>query len=174
MSDANKPAGQSVPPEAHSPEISRREMLRKTVFGTIGLFAAQAAVGSGIFMWPTKTTGFGGKVKVPKKLSEISASDPPLRVNEGKFYVSRVPEGVIALYWKCVHLGCTVPWNDAEGDFHCPCHGSVYTRYGQNIAGPAPRPLDYMTIEIKGDEIWVDTGDIQSRDHYDPKQLTKV
>jgi cytochrome b6-f complex iron-sulfur subunit len=175
MSEANKPAGAGAPPEAHSPEISRRELMRKAMFGTIGLFAAQAAVGSGVFMWPTKVTGFGGKVKVPKKVSEISPSDEPLRVNDGKFYLSRVPEGVIALYWRCVHLGCTVPWNKAEDAFHCPCHGSVYTRTGQNIAGPAPRPLDYMEVEITSDgEIIVDTGKIIQRDHHDPSHITKV
>lgn len=173
MSEANKPAG-SATPETHSPEISRREFARKAMFMTVGLFAAQAAVGSGVFMWPSKVTGFGGKVKVPKPLSEISPSDEPLRVTEGHFYISRLPEGIIALHWRCVHLGCTVPWVKAEDNFHCPCHGSVYTRTGKNIAGPAPRPLEYMEIEVKGDEIWVDTGKINIRDHDDPSQLTKV
>ena len=68
----------------------------------------------------------------------------------------------MALYWKCVHLGCTVPWVPAgKLDFHCPCHGSVYTYDGVRIAGPAPRPLDYMqlTVDPSG-EILVNTGKI--------------
>ncbi len=26
----------------------------------------------------------------------------------------------------CTHLGCVVPWNNAENKFMCPCHGSQY------------------------------------------------
>ena len=26
----------------------------------------------------------------------------------------------------CTHLGCVVPWNQAENKFMCPCHGSQY------------------------------------------------
>jgi cytochrome b6-f complex iron-sulfur subunit len=91
-----------------------------------------------------------------------------------------VPEGLLALYWKCVHLGCTVPWKPDEefqgnaGVFHCPCHGSIYLRTGQNVAGPAPRPLDLMEIELTGDKVVVNTGKITQRVQYVPEQTTKV
>ena len=55
---------------------------------------------------------------------------------------------MLALYWKCVHLGCTVPWNAGRSEFICPCHGSVYNPNGVRIAGPAPRPLDYMGVTV--------------------------
>jgi cytochrome b6-f complex iron-sulfur subunit len=91
-----------------------------------------------------------------------------------------VPEGLLALYWKCKHLGCTVPWKPDEdyqgnqGIFHCPCHGSIYLRNGQNVAGPAPQPLDYFPIEIAGGKISVDTGKPQTRVQFEPSQATKV
>src|SRR5690606_3614457 len=88
--------------------------------------------------------------------------------------ISRLPEGVIALYWRCPHLGCTVPWVDAQGLFICPCHGSVYEPTGQNIAGPAPRPMDYMRVEIRGGRLVVDTGDIRERDRHRPDHVTPV
>ena len=44
--------------------------------------------------------------------SPTSKSATSRSVREGKFYVTRVPEGFFALYWKCPHLGCTVPWAD--------------------------------------------------------------
>ena len=37
----------------------------------------------------------------------------------------------------CTHLGCHVNWIDAEQQFHCPCHGSVYTVEGRNEIGRA-------------------------------------
>jgi menaquinol-cytochrome c reductase iron-sulfur subunit len=57
----------------------------------------------------------------------------------------------------CSHLGCTVQlakMPDADGgfEFHCPCHGSMFRADGTNFAGPAPRPLDYFTLELSPDD----------------------
>jgi len=38
----------------------------------------------------------------------------------------------------CTHLGCVVPWNQAEKKFICPCHGSQYNDQGRVVRGPAP------------------------------------
>jgi len=96
-------------------------------------------------------------------------------VREGKYYLTRSEDGLMALYWRCVHLGCTVPWNAAEGKFMCPCHASVYDINGQNIAGPAPRPLDMMAITIQPDgTVLVDTGKITERRHHDPSHAVKI
>lgn len=154
--------------------VTRRQLLRQGMYGTIGLVFAQSAVGAGVMLWPRKVEGFGGKVVVPVPLSSLRPEDPPLVVRQGKFYISRLPEGIMALYWKCTHLGCTVPWNEAEGQFHCPCHGSVFTRTGQNIAGPAPRPLDIMAVEVDGDQIIVDTSKITRRPVHRPEHVYRL
>jgi cytochrome b6-f complex iron-sulfur subunit len=97
----------------------------------------------------------------------------------GKFYLSHVPEGFLALYWKCTHLGCTVPYKANEefegnsGVFMCPCHGSVYLRNGLNVAGPTERPLDLMEVQISGNKIVVDTGKIRKRTDWDPSDAVK-
>ncbi len=52
-----------------------------------------------------------------------------------------------ALIAVCTHLGCVPLWKpqgEAEFNypvFHCPCHGGFYSPWGDNIAGPPPRPL---------------------------------
>ena len=102
---------------------------------------------------------------------------------DGRFYVSRLPGGLLALYRKCTHLGCVVPWRPDEqsedslaatGRFNCPCHGSRFDRYGVVKGGPAPRPLDIFPISIEGGKVIVDTGTITSRSSYHESQLTKV
>lgn len=156
--------------------MNRRFFLRQSTYGTIGLFAAQALVGAGTMLWPAKVEGFGGLVQVPEKLHEMQPGDPPLKVREGKFYLSRVPGGIMALYWRCVHLGCTVPWNEPEQLFHCPCHNSMYDRTGHNVGGPAPRPLDYMEIVEIGQDgtVTVDTGKIHQRERHSTEHVTPI
>lgn len=142
---------------------------------TMGGFFGQALAGATVMLWPIKLTGFGAKVAAPVKADQINVGDAPVVVREGKFYLTRVQEGLMALYWKCPHLGCTVPWNSGASSFLCPCHGSTYNLTGQNIAGPAPRPMDMMAIEVKPDgEIIVDTGKITQRQKHDPKHATPV
>ncbi len=62
-----------------------------------------------------------------------------------------------ALYQKCVHLGCTVPYRDDCQSFKCPCHGSHYNTDGEYIDGPAPRSLDRFVLSFSGDQVMVDT-----------------
>lgn len=148
---------------------TRRGFFRNVMWASTGLFAVQAAVSGLAMFWPRKVEGFGAAMDVG------TIDDYPVgsvtRVREGRFYLSRLSEDrIIALYWVCPHLGCTVPW---VGDrFHCPCHSSIYERTGQNVAGPAPRPMDYMAIRLEGDRIIVDTGAIFERTRHLPEHET--
>ena len=55
----------------------------------------------------------------------------------------------------CPHLGCGVRWNQRDGQFQCPCHGSVYDQNGNVVDGPAPRPLDELPSKIEDGELKV-------------------
>ena len=57
--------------------------------------------------------------------------------------------GFVALYQKCVHLGCRVPECKTSQWFECPCHGSQYNQVGEKKGGPAPRGLDRFAIEVE-------------------------
>lgn len=146
-----------------SPEIARRDVLRAGMFGSIGLATVSMTGVLGGMFWPPKVTGFGGVVGAGT--IDDYAPGTVTKVSSGKFYMSRLPSGeLLALYWKCVHLGCTVPWEEKEGRFHCPCHNSVYLPDGLNVSGPAPRPLDIMEVTVDADgKVSVDTGNIKER-----------
>jgi len=51
----------------------------------------------------------------------------------------------------CTHLGCVVPWNNAEGKFICPCHGSQYNSEGKVVRGPAPLSLALVHAGVNDD-----------------------
>ncbi len=157
-----------------APRTSRRDFLRWTVAGASTFFLAEAAAGFVAFFWPIKIGKFGTKITLAKEnIPAVGAA--PIKNQDGKFWLINNDDGALALYWKCVHLGCTVPWDQASSTFACPCHQSIYDRRGVRISGPAPRPLDVMFLAVEGDQITVDTSKIKERvAGYDPKDAVKL
>ena len=150
--------------------VGRRGFVRNAVLGAVGIVMAELTVGTYLLFRPNKTGTFGRALTV-SKVNVPPVNGAPFRFPPGKFYLVHPEDGVLALYWKCPHLGCTVPWNASEEKFHCPCHGSVYLYNGVRIAGPAPRPMDLMQVTVlpTGD-VTVDTGKITTRADYKPEQ----
>lgn len=68
----------------------------------------------------------------------------------------------VALYQRCVHLGCTVPFRNDCVSFKCPCHGSHYNVDGEYLDGPAPRSLDRFAISFSGADVIVSTGTLNN------------
>jgi cytochrome b6-f complex iron-sulfur subunit len=170
---------QPLDPEAYG--VTRRQFFNRgiTAFFALGL----AGFGTSVigFLWPTLSGGFGSKIKAGKLsdvLGQIADKKEPFYVPEGRFYINPYPKedadkaaqhyaggvlegmqgGVVALYQKCVHLGCRVPWCKSSQWFECPCHGSQYNRVGEKKGGPAPRGLDRFAVSVEGGVIVVDTG----------------
>lgn len=154
--------------------VGRRAFVRNATLGAVGVVTAEIGIGFYLLFKPNKTGAFGGPVNVAAG-QVPGVVNAPLKVPAGKFWLARNDDGLLALYWKCPHLGCTVPWAATEDRFHCPCHGSVYEKNGAYVAGPAPRGLDLMAIEVNPEtgNIVVDTGQIATRGRgYDPSLAT--
>ena len=68
----------------------------------------------------------------------------------------RMRDGKLLAYdQKCTHLSCAVVPKLDEGILHCPCHEGIFDlATGRNIAGPPPRPLPVIELEVVGDEIF--------------------
>lgn len=61
--------------------------------------------------------------------------------------------GLLALHRKCPHLGCRVPECVTSDQFECPCHGSMYSRWGEYRGGPAPHGMNLRAVVIDGEEV---------------------
>jgi cytochrome b6-f complex iron-sulfur subunit len=139
---------------------------------------------------PGGIAGFGSTVS-PGNVSDFPPGSKT-HFLEGRFWLVNLTEeqggpGILALWQKCPHLGCTVPWRadfvfadpethqSRKGWFRCPCHGSTYTDAGVRVYGPAPRSMDSMKVDIGNDgRIIVDTGDITKGSNDNPSRAVKV
>ena len=75
-------------------------------------------------------------------------------------FLVRRPEGLVAFSSICTHLGCSVHWDSAAALFKCPCHGGAYRPDGTVAAGPPPRPLARLPIEIRAGQVFVHPADL--------------
>lgn len=147
-----------------SANVSRRNFLKLT-WGVAGAVALAEAGGVAyMFLSPRTVEGEFGGVFIAGPVDSF----PPGSVTpftNGRFYLVRESDGgFVALYRKCTHLGCAVPWEPAQGRFVCPCHASAFERNGQVVNAPAPRPLDRFAVSIVDGVVQVDTGRPIQRD----------
>ncbi len=177
------PPAPYVPPDEEAIGVTRRQFLNRSAVGMMGFSLTGFGLSCIAFLWPKLGGGFGSEINVggiDDVLATISESREPFYVPEGRFYINPYPPdavgaaasaygpsvlpgmeaGVIALYQKCPHLGCRVPWCLTSQWFECPCHGSQYNRVGEKKGGPAPRGMDLFAVNVSGGQISVDTGTV--------------
>jgi len=166
-----------------SPEeggITRRQFNNRAIAASFGSFLALQGVFYLGFFWPKLSGGFGADIDaglVSDLRTQVFTSDGavlPVFIPEARAYLVPAPanlseqfeglnvaaEGLMALFQRCVHLGCRVPWCAPSQGFECPCHGSKYNVIGEYFGGPAPRNLDRFEVEIRGNNFVIKTGSI--------------
>jgi cytochrome b6-f complex iron-sulfur subunit len=172
------------------PRLSRRTLMRIGFWTGLGI-ALTGAGGVGLdLVYPRGIAGFGSTV-TPGVVSDFPPGSKT-HFLEGRFWLVNLTEeqggpGILALWQKCPHLGCTVPWEEnfvfadprtgetKKGWFRCPCHGSTYTDAGVRVYGPAPRSMDTMKVDINEDgRIIVDTGTILKGSNDNASHAVKV
>jgi cytochrome b6-f complex iron-sulfur subunit len=170
-----------VAPDADLIGQTRRQFLNRGIVTVMVLALGSFGAAIIAFLWPPAGGGAGTKITAGKRddlLSTLRTTKTPVYNAAGKFYLleyseaflnesaaksyrSDVYEGlratnIIALWQKCPHLGCRVPWCASSQWFECPCHGSQYNKVGQKRGGPAPRGMDMYPTKLVGDQVVVD------------------
>ncbi|MBN1848905.1 MAG: Rieske (2Fe-2S) protein [Deltaproteobacteria bacterium] len=152
-------------------KVTRRNFLGMIWIGLGGIAALELGGMVLAYMKPRLAEGDFGSILTVGPIDDF----PPgsvTPVTNGKFYLSRLKDGgFLAIYQKCTHLGCSVPFVQTEGKFICPCHNSQFDDTGELLNPPAPRPLDLFPVLIEDGIVKVDTGKIISRNHFDPSQV---
>jgi cytochrome b6-f complex iron-sulfur subunit len=172
-----------VPVDEEELGVTRRQFFNRSILAGSGIGLGAFGAASLAFLWPTGGAASQVKVNVGSEADAKTAFDSkiPFYNASAKTYIVAYPkadldkakkvyppiivtgmqQGYVALYQKCVHLGCRVPWCESSQWFECPCHGSKYNRVGEKQGGPAPRGLDRFPLEVSGGNIIVDTGNLQ-------------
>ena len=169
--------------------VTRRKFLNRALYLVFGLFLAQFALGALAYVWPKLKGGFGTPINVGN-VGELKAAltdggtviptfVPAAQAWLVPFEMSKLPGssyegvpfvvaggesdgvGVMALWQRCVHLGCRVPECVPSQGFECPCHGSRYNIHGEYNSGPAPRNMDRFGLSVNGaGDLIVETGTV--------------
>jgi cytochrome b6-f complex iron-sulfur subunit len=178
------PAPLPAPLDEEALGVTRRQVLNRGIVATFALTLTGFGAACVAMLWPSLSGGFGSKIRVGKFdeiMEEIADKKEPFYLGAGRVYISPYPQegvekakgvqayaavlegyeqGVVAIYQKCPHLGCRVPWCKTSQWFECPCHGSQYNRVGEKKGGPAPRGMDRFAATVEGGIVVVDTATV--------------
>lgn len=168
--------GHNAPPE---PDTPRRRFLKTAsvaLQGAIAVSVAVPVIGAVTFpvdnqivkkpsgwspLGPTSRFPLGAPVKVAILGDFTDAWVRRADVSIGAAWVVRRDEETFDVFSTvCPHLGCGIQWREAETEFHCPCHGSHFSKDGERVeAGakqnPAPRGMDALEWRVDAGQLLV-------------------
>jgi Rieske Fe-S protein len=136
--------------------VARRDFTKFMVLTSGGFVTGQAWIAAQDLVRSRRTTPPAARVA---KLSELPVGTSMMFNYPGEHdacLLIHVKEGELLAYsQKCTHLSCAVVPKLDEGILHCPCHeGYFELATGRNIAGPPPRPLPKIELDVRGDEVY--------------------
>ncbi len=141
-------------------KCSRSQFLRAAVPCVGGVWALMAAYPIYSYLTPN------GGDEPESKVSSVNIGDikdlPPGSGKNFKFgsmpaLITHTKDGELhAFSAVCTHLGCTVQFRPEKDLIWCACHGGCYDpSSGKNVAGPPPKPLLALKVEVVKDKIIV-------------------
>jgi len=155
MGDPATPA--PCPGAADADRCERRTFLVRSGEAMLGATALVGAAASVRLLYPRVSSEPPSEIALGPP-SQFAVGEVVERWRKShRMILVRTAAGFYALRAVCTHLGCAPRWSPGQGVFKCPCHGSVFTAEGHNVAGPAPRPLERLKIGLDpGGELVVD------------------
>lgn len=100
--------------------VSRRDFLKLawSFFG--GLAALETAGVFMMYLQPRLAEGEFGSIISAGRVDDFPPNSVT-HISNGRFYIVRLGDGgFMAVYHRCTHLGCTVPWDSTAQKFICP------------------------------------------------------
>lgn len=139
-------------------QVTRREFCN-----FLGLTSAALFVGAAGFAGKAALDARQTETFAPAKIAGAEAMVPGSALNfryptqRDTAILVRTLDGTYhAFGQKCTHLSCPVYFDPDHQRLECPCHeGAFNAETGDVLHGPPPRPLDTVTVEVRGNgEVW--------------------
>ena len=156
-----------TPEERRTPAPARRSVLVGAIYALWGAIAAALGVPAFVYLFfPPRRIKADPWVEAGD-VSTLAGNRPVEMVfrhnrtdgwkvvsEKAAAWVVRAPDGRVTAFGPhCTHLGCAYHWDDAQSEFVCPCHNSLFGLDGRVISGPAPRPLDRYETKIENGKL---------------------
>jgi len=169
---------EQAPLAGEAEAVGRRAFLKR-------LSAIGALVSAGLLSVPVLRAIFAPTVRAAGTENWVKVADDtalldigvPVRVNfvqtvEDAWVESRTLSGVWlytedgekfkAYNGHCTHLGCSYSYDRDRKTFFCPCHrGQFDPKTGEVLAGPPPRPLDELEVQVRDASVFVNYKDFR-------------
>ncbi len=134
----------------------------------IDLLLGGSLLGSALsFLYPVLKFVMPPPVAEAIEQNVVAAKVGELPPNSGKIVkfgnrpalLVNTPAGELrAFHAICTHLNCTVQFRSDYGNIWCACHNGQFDLSGKNISGPPPRPLERLSVAIRGDDVVISRG----------------
>ncbi len=141
---------------------TRRSFHLRSIYGLWALMAATVSSLSAIYLLrPARLEGSGEFLEAGR-VADLPLSKPQEvsfrrnRVDGWKmvsekstaWVIKQSETELVAFVPYCTHLACAYHWEEKDQVFLCPCHTTTFSKDGEVLAGPAPRPLDRYEVKV--------------------------
>ena len=131
--------------ERFKPPRTRRDVLGlAAMWSAVGSFV-MAMIGAMRLPMPSVFPESNSQVKLGRPEQFTVGSNTYFA--QHRLWLLRDAAGFHAISSVCTHLGC-VAERTADGQFRCPCHGSVFDEVGKVKGGPAPKGLVWVELSV--------------------------
>jgi len=151
----------NLPESEHEDAISRRTFLDKAMWaGGVALVAAVAYPITRYLVPPDEAEPDPAMVNVGKEEEFQPNTGVIFKMGRKPGLLIRTQEGEFrAFFATCTHLDCTVQYRPDMGLIWCACHNGKYDLHGLNVAGPPPRPLTPLEVNVVDGSVFVSRED---------------
>jgi Rieske Fe-S protein len=138
--------------------VARRDFAKFLVLTSGAFVAGQAWIAAQDLVRSKRETGKPLRQRIAS-LAEVPVGDVlsfSYPTERDHCLLVRISDSeIVAFSQACTHLSCAVVPKVAEGVFECPCHAGYFDlRTGVNIAGPPPRPLPRILLEVVSGDVF--------------------
>ena len=153
--------------ESSAKQLSRRSFQLLVIYFLNAVIAIALAVPTAVYLLipprfrkPSGYTDAGDisqiPIGVPTELTFVESGVDGWRAvsqRRNAWVVKQTTGSIVAFGPQCTHLGCAYHYEEAQKQFICPCHGSVFSVAGNVTAGPAPRSLDRYITRVRNNRL---------------------